>query len=93
MEAPEINYFKGILIPGKTYRIYGFTCVPTKNWQQTLQNRVSLSFTGFDVIEDGGFPKHYFDFISYKQLSSRVIDPLDKTKKPQPVLTGNSKTN
>ncbi|PWA54234.1 nucleic acid-binding, OB-fold protein [Artemisia annua] len=65
-------------------------CVPTENWQQTLQNRVSLSFTtstGFDVIEDDGFPKHYFDFISYNQLPSRVIDPLDKTKKPQPVLT------
>ncbi|PWA54645.1 hypothetical protein CTI12_AA408530 [Artemisia annua] len=89
MEAPEINYFKGILIPGKTYRIYGFTCIPTENWQQTLQKKVSLSFTtstGFDVIEDDGFPKHYFDFISYNQLPSRVIDPLDKTKKPQPVL-------
>ncbi|PWA87133.1 nucleic acid-binding, OB-fold protein [Artemisia annua] len=91
MEPAEINYFKGILIPGKTYRIYGFTCVPTENWQQTLQNNISLSFTtatGFDVIEDEGFPKHYFDFISYNQLPARVIDPFDKTKKPQPVLTG-----
>ncbi|PWA13618.1 Retrotransposon-like protein [Artemisia annua] len=91
MEPDEINYFKGILIPGKTYRIYGFTCVPTENWQQTLQNNISLSFTtatGFDVIEDEGFPKHYFDFISYNQLPARVIDPFDKTKKPQPVLTG-----
>ncbi|PWA92201.1 nucleic acid-binding, OB-fold protein [Artemisia annua] len=90
MEAAEINYFKGILIPGKTYRIYGFTCVPTENWQQTLQNNISLSFTtatGFDVIEDDGFPKHYFNFISYNQLPARVIDPFDKTRKPQPVLT------
>ncbi|PWA58989.1 nucleic acid-binding, OB-fold protein [Artemisia annua] len=90
MEAPEINHFKGILIPGKTYRVYNFTCVPTESWQQTLTNPVSLSFTtstGFDTIDDDGFPKHYFDFISYSQLPSRVIDPLDKTKKPQPVLT------
>ncbi|PWA55907.1 nucleic acid-binding, OB-fold protein [Artemisia annua] len=91
MEASEINRFKPILIPGKTYRVYGFTCIPTENWQQTLQNRISLSFTtltGFDDIEDKGFPKHYFDFLSYIQLPSRVIDPLDKTRKPQPVLTG-----
>ncbi|PWA84869.1 nucleic acid-binding, OB-fold protein [Artemisia annua] len=90
MEASEINRFKPILIPGKTYRVYGFTCIPTENWQQTLQNRISLSFTtvtGFDDIEDEGFPKHYFDFLSYNQLPSRVIDPLDKTRKPQPVLT------
>ncbi|PWA69687.1 nucleic acid-binding, OB-fold protein [Artemisia annua] len=90
MEASEINRFKPILIPGKTYRVHGFTCVPTENWQQTLQNTISLSFTtatGFDDIEDQGFPKHYFDFLSYNQLPSRVIDKLDKTRKTQPVLT------
>ncbi|PWA36919.1 helitron helicase-like domain-containing protein [Artemisia annua] len=91
MEAPEINHFKGILIPGKTYRVYNFTCVPTENWQQILTNPVSLSFTtsiAFDAIDDDGFPNHYFDFVSYSQLPSRVIDPMDKTKKPQPILTG-----
>ena len=92
MQASEINHFKRIVIVGKTYRVSGFTCIPTDNWQQTLQNPVSLSFTkvtDFYIIEDEGFPKHYFDFISYNQLPSRVINPLDRTPKLQPVLTGN----
>ncbi|PWA60434.1 nucleic acid-binding, OB-fold protein [Artemisia annua] len=90
MEASDIKFFNDTLIPGKTYRISNFKCVDTDNWQQTLANKTSLSFTRFvklDPIDDVGFPAHYFDFISYNQLPSRVVDPKDRNKKPHPVLT------
>ncbi|PWA79907.1 replication protein A 70 kDa DNA-binding subunit [Artemisia annua] len=91
MNADDINHFKKSVIPGKTYRISGFNCVDTDNWQQTLANPTSLSFTRFfttfDEIEDTGFPDHYFDFASYNELPDRVIDPKQKPRKPYPVLT------
>ncbi|PWA70300.1 nucleic acid-binding, OB-fold protein [Artemisia annua] len=83
-DANEKNHFTNILITGKAYRISGFTCAPTENWQQTPENRTSLlltRFTKFDPIPPTGFPHHYFDFVSYNQLPYRVIDPLDKTRK------------
>ena len=92
MEASEINTFTPILVPGKMYRISGFTCIDTDNWQQTLQNKTSLSFTRFtkfEPIPDNGFPTHFFDFISYNQLPDRVVDPNDTTRTTNPVLTGN----
>ena len=67
-------------------------CIPTENWQQTLENRTSLAFTrftGFDPIPPGGFPNHYFRFVSYNRLPSRIVDPDDKTRTEYPVLTGN----
>lgn len=97
MSANDINHFSKILIPGKTYRISGFECIETDNWQQTLANPTSLSFTrfftSFDDIEDVGFPDHYFDFISYNELPRRAVDPKEKPKKPYPILTGNQKKN
>ncbi|PWA64694.1 replication protein A 70 kDa DNA-binding subunit [Artemisia annua] len=91
INVDDINHFKKILVPGKTYRISGFTCTDTDSWQQTLANPTSLSFsrffTAFDDIEDVGFPDHYFDFASYNELSDRVVDPKEKPKKPYPVLT------
>ncbi|PWA55781.1 DNA helicase Pif1-like protein [Artemisia annua] len=84
------SHFTNILIPGRTYRISGFGCVPTDNWPQTLENTTSLSFTKltkFDTIASTGFPNHYFDFVAYNQLPSKVVDPNDTTRKEYPVLT------
>lgn len=96
MDALDITYFTNIVIPGKTYRISEFICIKTDTWQQTLANKTSLALirfaTKFDVIEDVGFPNHFFDFISYNQLPYRVVDTKDKTKKPHPVLTGKKKS-
>ena len=92
MEASEIKQFSMILIPGKAYRISGFTCIPTDNWQQTLENKTSLSFTRFTKLGEipaDGFPDHYFNFIAYNRLPSRVIDPEDKSRREYPILTGN----
>ena len=91
-EPTEINYFKKLLIPGKVYRISRFMCIPTHNWQQTLENRTSLAFTRltkFDPIPSDAFPEHYFNFVAYNRLPTRVVDPNDKTRREYPVLTGN----
>ncbi|PWA59768.1 DNA helicase [Artemisia annua] len=90
VEVTEKKQFNTYLIPGRTYRISGFTCVPTNNWQQTLENKTSLlftRFTKFDSIPPTGFPKHYFHFISYNRLPYRVVDPEDKARKEYPILT------
>ncbi|PWA43697.1 nucleic acid-binding, OB-fold protein [Artemisia annua] len=52
MEVSEKKQFTTYLIPGRTYRISGFTCAPTSNWQQTLDNITSLSFTRFTKVVD-----------------------------------------
>ncbi|PWA47152.1 hypothetical protein CTI12_AA385830 [Artemisia annua] len=90
MEATERTRFTTTIIPGRAYRILGFTCIPTDNWQQTLENRTTLLFTRltkFEPIPETGFPLHYFNFVAYNQLRYKVVDPLDKTKKEYPILT------
>ncbi|PWA57527.1 nucleic acid-binding, OB-fold protein [Artemisia annua] len=90
MEAADIQHFKSILVPGKAYRISEFQCIPTDNWQQTLENQTSLSFTRLtklDAIPAETFPHHYFNFLSYNQLPTKIVEPRGKAKKPYPVLT------
>ena len=92
MEPEDIQHFKTILLPGKAYRISNFQCIKTNNWQQTLENPTSLFFTRFtqlDPIPPESFPHHYFNFLSYNQLPTRVVEPRSQTKKPYPILTGN----
>ncbi|PWA67943.1 nucleic acid-binding, OB-fold protein [Artemisia annua] len=83
MEVSEKKQFTTYLILGRTYRISGFTCAPTRNWQQTLENRTSLSFTRFtkfDTIPPTGFPNHYFRFISYNRLH-RLLHQLRRKRR------------
>lgn len=68
MDVADIDYFKPILIPGTAYRISDFQCIKTENWQQTLENQTSLSFTRLtklDNIPPKSFPNHYFNFLAY----------------------------
>ncbi|PWA49428.1 helitron helicase-like domain-containing protein [Artemisia annua] len=91
MDIRDKSFFTKVFIPGKAYRISNFACYPTDNWQQTLENPTSLSFTrfsNFDAISPEGFPAHYFNFVSYNRLPYKVVDPDDKSRKEYPVLTG-----
>ncbi|PWA46059.1 nucleic acid-binding, OB-fold protein [Artemisia annua] len=90
MDIRDKSFFTKVFIPGRAYRISNFACYPTENWQQTLENPTSLSFTrfsNFDAIPPEGFPAHYFNFVSYNRLPSKVVDPNDKGRKDYPVLT------
>lgn len=91
MEPQDIHHFRPLLIPGNAFRISGFQCIRTQNWQQTLENNTSLFFntvTKFDPIPSEGFPNHYFRFVSYNQLPTKLYDPKDRRTKGYPVLTG-----
>ena len=71
----EKNRFDATLQINKTYKITGFGFQPAKTWMQTLQHSLSLVFgnqTDIQPIPDVGFPAHYFRFIQYKDLYSKV---------------------
>nr|GEW56415.1 nucleic acid-binding, OB-fold protein [Tanacetum cinerariifolium] len=70
-----------------TYRISNFVCIQTSNYQQTLDTETTLKFekcTKFDSISSDGFPKHYFNFASYNQLSNKTYNPDRPTSEKQP---------
>ncbi|PWA52812.1 nucleic acid-binding, OB-fold protein [Artemisia annua] len=57
------------------YRIQGYRCKRTDNWQRTLDNKVTLLFgryTQAAPIQDEGFPKHYFNFAVYNEVCHRA---------------------
>ncbi|PWA59484.1 hypothetical protein CTI12_AA391240 [Artemisia annua] len=63
------------------YRIQGYGCKRTDNWQRTLDNRVTLLFgryTQAAPIQDEGFPKHYFSFAAYNEVCHRAdtLEPI-----------------
>ncbi|PWA64669.1 helitron helicase-like domain-containing protein [Artemisia annua] len=66
------------------YRIQGYGCKRTDNWQRTLDNKVTLLFgryTQAAPIQDEGFPQHYFNFAAYNEVCRRA-----DTR--EPILTG-----
>ncbi|GKA01270.1 nucleic acid-binding, OB-fold protein, partial [Tanacetum coccineum] len=48
MGIHDIPYFSSHLQDGSAYRIFGFVCIPTSNFQQTLETETTLSG---DVVE------------------------------------------
>ncbi|GJY94111.1 DNA helicase [Tanacetum coccineum] len=44
MGKADIAYFSSLLQDGSAYRISKFTCVPTSNYQQNLENETTLRF-------------------------------------------------
>ena len=91
MNVKEIDYFDPKIKVGCTYRISEFMCEPTNPYQQTIDNKTSLKFgkiTKFDAITVPGIPYHYFNFVSYNQLQSRIPKEDDTGKIQYPILTG-----
>nr|GFC64893.1 nucleic acid-binding, OB-fold protein [Tanacetum cinerariifolium] len=75
MGTDDIPYFESLLQEGSAYSITNFICMPTSNYQQTLEIKTTLKFgrmTHFDNIPADSFPKHYFNFVYYNQLDSKV---------------------
>ncbi|GKA43426.1 nucleic acid-binding, OB-fold protein [Tanacetum coccineum] len=80
-----------LLQEGAAYKISGFICIATSNFQQTLDTETTLRFrkyTKFDTIPSDVFPKHYFKFVSYNQLDSKMHRKEIKAPQKQPSLTG-----
>ncbi|PWA93934.1 nucleic acid-binding, OB-fold protein [Artemisia annua] len=82
-DISDKKHFSSILIPGKTYRISKFGCVPTDNWQQTLENPTSLLFSKLTKFES--IPSHGRNSIELtlwddlaQSFKKEEIDALDK---------------
>nr|GEU67109.1 DNA helicase [Tanacetum cinerariifolium] len=90
MNATDITYFIPLLQDGAAYRISNFIYIQTNNYQQTLDTETTLKFgkyTKFDSISSDGFPKHYFNFSSYNQLSNKIYNHDRPASEKQPTLT------
>ncbi|GJX79269.1 nucleic acid-binding, OB-fold protein [Tanacetum coccineum] len=90
MGKADIAYFSSLLQDGSAYRISKFTCVPTSNYQQNLENETTLRFgryTSFENIPADTFPKHYFNFTSYNQLGTKMQRQDTMTTQKQQTLT------
>nr|GEU89710.1 retrovirus-related Pol polyprotein from transposon TNT 1-94 [Tanacetum cinerariifolium] len=77
MDVNNTDYFNTLLRAGTVYRFSNFICEDTKPYLQTLENKVSLRFgkiTSFEALQgkEYEFQDHYFKFIAYNQLASRV---------------------
>lgn len=71
----EKNKFDALLQMDKTYKITGFGFQPAKPYMQVVPHSLSLVFgTYTDVkdIPDTGFPKHYFNFSTHRDLYSKI---------------------
>ncbi|PWA57673.1 nucleic acid-binding, OB-fold protein [Artemisia annua] len=83
-QLPDMRQLDTRLQLDGCYRIQGYGCKRTDNWQRTLDNKVTLLFgryTQAAPIQDEGFPKHYFNFAAYNEVCQRA-----DTR--EPILTG-----
>ena len=91
MNAKEIDYFDPKIKLGSVYRISDFMCQPTDPYQQTIDNKTSLRFgkiTKFNPIKASDIPHHYFKFVSYNQLQSKIPKEDETGRIRYPVLIG-----
>ncbi|GJY08663.1 nucleic acid-binding, OB-fold protein, partial [Tanacetum coccineum] len=75
MDAQDTNYFDHLLQLHSAYRITGFSCEQTASWERTLDNPTSLTFGKFITVQEipnDNFPEHYFNFISYNELPTKL---------------------
>lgn len=91
MDIRDIDHFNPKIKLGSVYRISEFMCQPTSPYQQTIDNKTSLRFgrvTKFDLMTVTDIPHHYFRFVSYNQLHSRIPKEDATGKMQYPILTG-----
>ena len=71
----EKNKFDGLLQINKTYRITGFGFQPAKTYMQVVPHSLSLVFGTHTIIEDipdTGFPAHYFNVSTHRDLYTKI---------------------
>ena len=91
MNIRDIDFFNPKIKVGSVYRISEFMCEPTNPYQQTIDNKTSIRFgriTKFEPTTTTDIPHHYFNFVSYNQLQSRVPREDASGRMEYPILTG-----
>ncbi|PWA97527.1 nucleic acid-binding, OB-fold protein [Artemisia annua] len=74
-QLPDMRQLDTRLQLDMCYRIQGYGCKRTDNWQRTLENKITLLFGRFTQaapIQDEGFPSHYFNFAAYNEVCRRA---------------------
>ncbi|PWA53954.1 nucleic acid-binding, OB-fold protein [Artemisia annua] len=74
-QLPDMRQLDTKLQLDACYRIQGYGCKRTDNWQRTLDNKITLLFGRFTQaapIQDEGFPEHYFNFTPYNEVCRRA---------------------
>ncbi|PWA42436.1 serine/threonine/dual specificity protein kinase, catalytic domain-containing protein [Artemisia annua] len=82
-DLKEKERFKRDLQLNCVYRIQNFGFEKTDSYGKTLDNDFTLCLgkhTQVDLLEDAGYPHHYFDFAAYNELGGRL-------EKKNPILT------
>ncbi|GJV34111.1 DNA helicase [Tanacetum coccineum] len=75
MDLKDTEYFNDLLQLNHAYMISQFRCTPTKAWDRTLPNDITLTFgkyTSIVPISNANFPEHYFNFIAYNEVDQRA---------------------
>ncbi|GJS54468.1 DNA helicase [Tanacetum coccineum] len=75
MDVKDTDYFSDLLQLNDAYRISRFRCIPTKTWDRTLPNDITLTFgkyTSIIPISNADFPEHYFNFVAYNEVNQRA---------------------
>ncbi|GJY59728.1 zinc finger, CCHC-type containing protein [Tanacetum coccineum] len=75
MDLKDMEQFDDLLQLNDAYRISRFLCTPTKTWDRTLPNNITLTFgkyTSIVPISNADFLEHYFNFIAYNEVSQRA---------------------
>ena len=90
MNVKDFDFFNPKINVGSVYKISEFMCEPTNPYQQTIDNKISLRFgkiIKFEPASTTSIPYHYFRFVSYNQLESRVPKQDESGKMQYPILT------
>ncbi|GKA39701.1 DNA helicase [Tanacetum coccineum] len=75
MDVKDMDHFSDLLQLNDAYRISRFRCIPTKTWDRTLPNDITLTFgkyTSIIPISNDDFPEHYFNFVAYNEVNQRA---------------------
>ncbi|GJZ06172.1 DNA helicase [Tanacetum coccineum] len=81
MSLKDTKYFDQLLQLNNAYMILRFSCIESKKWQQTVDNKTTLNFgryTSIEPIPNDSFPEHYFKFKAYNEVQSKA-DVKDAT--------------
>ncbi|XP_071719881.1 uncharacterized protein [Rutidosis leptorrhynchoides] len=75
MQYSDKEYFDELMHLNKVYVITNFLTHATTRWEKILPGPTTLSFdrnTNFEDLPFADYPDHYFQFVAYNQLRTRV---------------------
>ncbi|XP_071725669.1 uncharacterized protein [Rutidosis leptorrhynchoides] len=75
MRYTDKDFLDNLMHLNQIYMIANFSCNATARWEKVLPGPTTLSFdrnTTFEHLPQADFPEHYFQFVAYNQLRTRI---------------------